>query len=181
MCVMILITFFLSFFFLVTNSGAQAGLGPVVTLHSDMSRFTTEANAWSYPNGPMSTSQGVPLLLTDVWDSASVIPDAATSRPNSLWRLLWGSRATTFLLMLHYCRHSATYTPGISAPFIPSLNGNINFCLSYHLPFPILWRLLIYSKTDQIPFLSAPPNVSSLAIGLLPGSHKIWLWVLLPA
>lgn len=93
--------------------------------------------------------------------------------PNSPWRLLWGSRATTFLLMPHYCRLSATYTAGISAPFIPSLNGIINFCLSYHLPFLSLWRLLIYSKTDQIPFLSALPSGSSLAIGLLPGNQNL--------
>lgn len=35
--------------------------------------------------------------------------------------------------------------------------------------------------SSQIPFLAAPPKIFSLAIVLLPGNHKIWLSVLLPA
>lgn len=38
-----------------------------------------------------------------------------------------------------------------------------------------------FPLSSHIPFLAAPPKIFSVAIGLLPGNHKIWLSVLLPA
>lgn len=81
--------------------------------------------------------------------------------------------------MLHYYKRCYRQTCSFSTfhtiytlkfkalPFIPSTFSHITLG-----SFPI---------SSQIPFLAAPPKIFSLAIGLLPGNHKIWLSVLLPA
>lgn len=38
-----------------------------------------------------------------------------------------------------------------------------------------------FPVSSQTPFLAAPPKIFSLATRMLPGSHKIWFSVLLPA